>query len=363
MGSSLLTNRAALTALQTLRQIDKAMYKTQQRVSTGLRINQAKDNTAYWSISSMMRTDKVALGAISYIIDLGKEQVHTAYESVVKSKEYVDQIQESLAIMLGTGKGDLEKVRKDIKTSMEGIKTALHSAAMAEKNILLDDGKVVRISASYRREGDKLYIDMIEVGGQNLNFGKPDGAGVYSFKDGVLKEIFGTGNIDETKLTAIKDKAKSVEDAQKVVSAANDPDEGGTESPNAKLKVAKEELQQALKDVTISDFLKFKLDDINTAAVLEGLSSHLQGINSKAVDVLLTAGAELGAAEKQIENQVDFLGRLMASIDKGIGAMVDADMNAESARLSALQVQQQLAIQSLSIANQDSQNILALFRS
>nr|WP_312860656.1 flagellin [Mesorhizobium sediminum] len=37
-------------------------------------------------------------------------------------------------------------------------------------------------------------------------------------------------------------------------------------------------------------------------------------------------------------------------------------MNAESAKLSALQVQQQLGIQALSIANSSSQNILTLFR-
>ncbi|WP_313611017.1 flagellin, partial [Rhizobium sp.] len=50
------------------------------------------------------------------------------------------------------------------------------------------------------------------------------------------------------------------------------------------------------------------------------------------------------------------------SIDSGIGRLVDADMNEESTKLKALQTQQQLAIQSLSIANSDSQNILSLFR-
>ena len=49
-------------------------------------------------------------------------------------------------------------------------------------------------------------------------------------------------------------------------------------------------------------------------------------------------------------------------LDDGIGAMVDADMEEEAARLQALQVQQQLATQSLSIANQAPQNILSLFR-
>ena len=53
---------------------------------------------------------------------------------------------------------------------------------------------------------------------------------------------------------------------------------------------------------------------------------------------------------------------LTDSLTTGIGSLVDADMEETSARLQALQVQQQLATQSLSIANQQPQNILSLFR-
>ena len=52
----------------------------------------------------------------------------------------------------------------------------------------------------------------------------------------------------------------------------------------------------------------------------------------------------------------------MDAIDRGVGTLVDADMNEESTRLQALQVQQQLGIQALSIANGNSQQILSLFR-
>ena len=60
--------------------------------------------------------------------------------------------------------------------------------------------------------------------------------------------------------------------------------------------------------------------------------------------------------------QEDFVSKLTDSIDSGVGRLVDADMNEESTRLKALQTQQQLAIQSLSIANSASQNVLSLFR-
>jgi len=52
----------------------------------------------------------------------------------------------------------------------------------------------------------------------------------------------------------------------------------------------------------------------------------------------------------------------MDALKNGVGAMVDADMEEASARLTALQTQQQLGIQSLSIANQAPQSILSLFR-
>jgi flagellin len=76
-----------------------------------------------------------------------------------------------------------------------------------------------------------------------------------------------------------------------------------------------------------------------------------------------TAAANLGSVKSRIDLQTTFVGNLMDSIDKGVGALVDADMDEASTRLKALQTQQQLGIQALSIANSDAQNILSLFRS
>lgn len=72
--------------------------------------------------------------------------------------------------------------------------------------------------------------------------------------------------------------------------------------------------------------------------------------------------AELGAQAKQIENHTTFVSKLSDALETGIGNLVDADMARESARLQALQVQQQLGVQALSIANQSPQIILSLFQ-
>jgi len=75
-----------------------------------------------------------------------------------------------------------------------------------------------------------------------------------------------------------------------------------------------------------------------------------------------TIVAELGARLSQVEGQQEFTKQLTDSIREGLGALVDADLAEESARLTSLQTKQQLAIQSLSIANQQGQALLGLFR-
>ncbi|WP_439137017.1 flagellin N-terminal helical domain-containing protein [Roseicyclus sp.] len=104
----------------------------------------------------------------------------------------------------------------------------------------------------------------------------------------------------------------------------------------------------------------FGLDniDVTSDAGADAALSNIETLIQNSID----AAASFGSAEGRIETQSNFVSKLMDSLKAGIGTLVDADMEAASARLQALQVQQQLATQSLSIANQAPQNILALFR-
>jgi flagellin len=77
---------------------------------------------------------------------------------------------------------------------------------------------------------------------------------------------------------------------------------------------------------------------------------------------MTSAASSLGSIQSRIDLQESFVASLTDVIDKGVGRLVDADMNEESTRLKALQTQQQLGIQSLSIANTNAQNILQLFQ-
>ena len=97
---------------------------------------------------------------------------------------------------------------------------------------------------------------------------------------------------------------------------------------------------------------------------LEAASAAMTDTDSTEEQLYLMreAASKLGAMKTRIDAQFSFTSKLIDAIDRGVGQLIDADMNAESARLSALQVQQQLGIQALSIANSSSQNILSLFR-
>ena len=103
------------------------------------------------------------------------------------------------------------------------------------------------------------------------------------------------------------------------------------------------------------------------------IGEHLQALDFADIDddlaaleelmtAVINASADFGSKEKQIEIQANFVSKLTDALNQGIGSLVDADMEEASAKLQALQVQQQLGIQAMSIANQQPQNILSLFR-
>ena len=354
MGTSLLTNQSAMNALQTLRSIGDSMDTTQRRVSTGLRINEASDNTAYWSISSMMKSDRSALSSVSDAMALGKSQIDVANATIDKSKDYLDNIQKSLTTAYEKGSGDVAKIQADIKANMNDIQSAVYSASLAEKNILGNSGESVRIAGSYRREGSNVYVDMIDVGGADLNFATKNADGTFDLTKGVLKDVFGKAETapDFASLDS------TLQEAQAALAAKGDT---ATEDDKNKVTQAQQAITEAAKDMTVQDFVDTDFSKVSSAT-MEQVLKTVQGKVTTATSNVVTAGAALGAAKAQVTGQIDYVSKLMDAVDKGVGSLVDADMNAESARLASLQVQQQLGIQALSIANQNSQNILSLFR-
>ncbi|RCS23979.1 flagellin [Phyllobacterium salinisoli] len=280
--ASILTNSSALTALQTLTSTNKALETTQNRISTGLRISEASDNAAYWSIATSMKSDNKALSAVQDSLGLGAGKVDTAYSAINKIKDAVDEIKTKLVSALGASAENKGKIETEITSLVSNINSALSNANYAGSNLLNGPTADLEVVSSYNRSGATVTVDKITVAAADTD------------AQTMVATIVGAGFF---------------------TSATADAD------------------------------IETKLGEVETA-----LAS------------LTTGAATLGAAKSQIDSQRSFLSGLQDSIEKGVGTLVDADMNKESARLSALQVQQQLGVQALSIANSSNQSILSLFR-
>lgn len=122
---------------------------------------------------------------------------------------------------------------------------------------------------------------------------------------------------------------------------------------SAQITVLDEDLTLSGSVVTISGSTQ-----INTASAASGAVSALE----TSIANVNASLARLGTASKALDIQSEFVTKLSDEAEKGIGNLVDADLAKESARLTALQTQQQLGAQALSIANQAPNSILSLFR-
>ncbi|WP_313433926.1 flagellin, partial [Novosphingobium sp.] len=103
-------------------------------------------------------------------------------------------------------------------------------------------------------------------------------------------------------------------------------------------------------------------DAIDTTIASQTDAEAMVGKLDDVIKDVNTSLSDMGAASRKIEGQLSFTSKLSDVVETGIGNLVDADLAKESAKLQALQVQQQLGVQALSIANQAPQTILSLFR-
>lgn len=122
--TSILTNTAAMAALQTLRGIGLRLAETQSQVSSGLRIQTASDNAAYWSISTTMRSDKMAISAVSDALGLGAAKVDVAYVGLDAT---IDVLGEFRAKLVAAKEDGVDRAK--IQTELDQLKGQFVSIA------------------------------------------------------------------------------------------------------------------------------------------------------------------------------------------------------------------------------------------
>lgn len=273
MSNSVHTNPAAQIALQNLNQISDRMGETQNRISTGLKVQGAKDNSAVWAIAQNQRAD------------------HKAFESV---KSSLDRATSLADVTLAAGE------------SISDLIIQMRQKAVAAS----DSTQTVESRAAYNNDFQSL-VRSVQQFATSASF---DGVNLLdNSQSGPLAFLANTNATDTISV---------------------DPHD----FTDAGLGLSGVDL----------------LTQTDASTALTAIDAALATVNA--------AMATLGSQAKQVETHNTFVSKLMDALESGIGKLVDADLAKESARLQGLQVQQQLGVQALSIANQAPQVILSLFR-
>lgn len=438
MGSSLLTNSAAMTALQTLTATNKRLDTTQNRISTGLRVSTATDNAAYWSIATTMKSDNKALSAVSDALGLGAATLDMMYTGLNSSVEVVTEMKAKLTAARQPGV-DRAKIQDELSSLQSQLRGSADATVFNGENWISVDSEAAgyndtkSVVSSFSRTGGVVTIDTIGVDAKNIklfdanadtaykaltfgtvatmtfNAANVGGATATTATTGLIDVAVtggGTYQIDVSESTTIGDLAKKfralgIEGLTVGINAAGtglefrnrgnivtitsaaDAGHGGVAAStvvtaNSSLTT---ESKKGVLDKTYDVFRStngaaaawgtFSIaggdDALNISALtdsasdLAALETYVAAVDNALAEIT-TSASSLGAIKSRVGLQQDFVKSLTDSLDRGIGQLVDADMNAESTRLQALQTQQQLGIQALSIANGNSQSILSLFR-
>jgi flagellin len=302
-----MTNVSAMTALQSLNATNKQLEETQNRISTGYRVADASDNAAYWSIATTMRSDNKANSVVQDALGLGAGKVDTAYTAMNSAIDVIDDIKSKILLAKTSSPEDRAKIQTEIASLQAQLEDNIGGATYAGANLLqtdsTSDDDTLNIISSYNRDSSGgVVTGSISIEYDNIRLIDTDTA-----KAGILDKTRPKSGVSALTLNV-----------------------------------------STLAGVTGTT------DDAKFDNLLTDIESTLGDMTA--------AASELGAAKSRVDMQKDFVSKLMDSIDRGVGQLVDADMNQESTKLQALQVQQQLGIQSLSIANSTSQSILSLFK-
>jgi flagellin len=146
--SSLLTNTSAMTALASLTQTQMNLKKTENEVSTGLRISTAADNASYWSIATKMKSNVGALGAVKDALGESQSMVSTMTSALNTSISVMDALKKDLVTASQPG-ADLNAIQTDISKQQAALISIGSSATFNGQNFLDTTGGTVNLVASY----------------------------------------------------------------------------------------------------------------------------------------------------------------------------------------------------------------------
>jgi flagellin len=424
--TSILTNTSAMNALQTLKNTNVNLNKTQQEIASGKSIASARDNAAVWAISKVMDSDVKGFEQISNSLALGQSTLGVARGAAESVTDLLTEIKQ-LVVGAQEENVDRAKIQTDINRLTEQVESIVGAAQFNGLNLLqntddtagsgtvnilgsLDraaDGTVTARNVAITKQDLQTTAQSVDTGGTyvnnaataTLNATSPVTLSLGTITAGVAYSLGSTAT-DADSSAFVPADYSTTDSAAGAAALSYVARDGDTAEDVARELVSRWNTANADMDTSV---LSFSVTGTGANAQIQAASSATDGTDTIAVrlatitstdnviggglealdniDVTTTAGATsalaaiegliqtgidasaaFGSAEKRIDIQADFVSRLTDSLKAGIGTLVDADMEEASARLQALQVQQQLGVQALSIANQSPQTLLSLFR-
>jgi flagellin len=406
--SSILTNTSAMVALQTLKGINSSLTKTQAEISTGKSVANAKDNAAVWAISKVMESDVKGFRGISDSLALGESTVAVARQAAETVTSLLTEMKGKI-VAAQEQNVDRDKIQADIAALRDQIASVVSAAQFNGLNLVNGTQTTVNVLASLDRDtagnvtsssiavtaqdlsiGAYAANDVFAAGGGNavvsgdgdtfvMSLDQGGGSDEITFQDGSTAWAAGdrisltvagktvtytvsaadvdSGNNSVADLIAVGIKNKI--DALGIEGLVVDYDSASpgvltfTNNGAVDLSVTGQFANAGSGGLGTLDSI-----DVTTQSGATAALANIEGL----IQTAINAAAAFGSVEGRIRIQADFVGKLTDAMRTGIGSLVDANMEEAAARLQALQVQQQLGTQALSIANQSPQNILALFR-
>ena len=420
--SSILTNNGAMVALQTLKSINSDLTKTQNIISTGKAIGSAKDNSAVWAISKVMESDVAGFKAISSSLSLGESTVAVARQASETVTDLLTQMKGKI-VASQESNVDRVKIQSDIVALRDQITSVVGAAQFNGLNLLSNKSATigtgtVNVLSSLDRSGSGVTASNIAVSKEDLGLSAAsftgtaltagtastlnatqtqtltitapmaigtaysiglDGTDADASKFTPASYTTGATTADQNKILYVSREGDTAADVAKGLAAAfaGYMSKNGLDTDIVNTRASGGSLVFTSTKTDATDTIAARIDfqAVATSTIGGGLASLANydvttnygakaalGAVEGAIQIAVDAAASFGSSEGRIETQAAFVGKLTDGLKSGIGTLVDANMEEASARLQALQVQQQLGVQSLSIANQAPQSILSLFR-
>lgn len=393
--ASVNTNYAALVALQNLNKTTSELDMVQNRVSTGLKVGSARDNGAVFAIAESLRTRISALGSVrdgidraNSVIDLGLSAGEAIGDILKQMKEksvaaqatdlstdqrnalvadfnalrnQIDQIANSATFnginLVNAASSNLTVLTSDLLTATAGRQ--VQSTAIA--------GTVPGLSAYVVGNGSVTAADDTTFNINGVAIGTVDVTATMTVAEYLAEVTTATGgrvsatyNQSTGQFTYVAAEATGASDLTLTTAGTARTWLG---HGNAAADVTAASASTSITDIDLTVGGSGALASVgaltlDSAANATAASAAI----TAAIDTLNVQLASMGSQAKALDVQKNFLGKLSDTVEKGIGALVDADLAKESARLQALQVKQQLGAQALSIANSAPSIILSFFR-